>query len=36
VDNQFIDSTVSLFKDKDSEINPYFEKFKTNEFDLLL
>ena len=22
VDNQFIDSTVSLFKDKDSEINP--------------
>ena len=36
VDNQFIDSTVSLFKDKDSEINPYFEKFKTNQFDLLL
>ena len=36
VDNQFIDSTVSLFKDKDSEINPYYEKFKTNEFDLLL
>ena len=36
VGNQFIDSTVSLFKDKDSEINPYYEKFKTNEFDLLL
>ena len=36
VDNQFIDSTVSLFKDKDSEINPYYEKFKTNEFDLLI
>ena len=36
VDNQFIDSTVSLFKDKDSKINPYYEKFKTNEFDLLL
>ena len=36
VDNQFIDSTVSLFKDKDSEINPYYEKFKTNEFDLLV
>ena len=36
VDNQFIDSTVSLFKDKDSEINPYYEKFKTNQFDLLL
>ena len=36
VDNQFIDSTVSLFKDKDSEINPYYEKFKTNQFDFLL
>ena len=25
MDNQFIDSTVSLFKDKNSEINPYLK-----------
>ena len=36
VDNQFIDSTVSLFKDKNSEINPYYDQFKTNQFDLLV
>jgi len=36
VDNKFIDSTVSLFKDKNSEINPYYDQFKTNQFDLLV
>ena len=36
VDNQFIDSTVFLFKDKNSEINPYYDQFKTNQFDLLV
>ena len=36
VDNQFIDSTVSLFKDKNSEINPYYDQFKTNQFNLLV
>ena len=36
VDNQFIDSAVSLFKGKNSEINPYYDQFKTNQFDLLV
>jgi len=36
VDNQFIDSTVSLFEGKNSEINPYYDQFKTNQFDLLV
>ena len=36
VDNQFIDSIVSLFKDKNGEINPYYDQFKTNQFDLLV
>ncbi len=36
VDNQFIDSTVSLFEGKNSEINPYYDQFKTNQFDFLV
>ena len=36
VDNEFIDFTASLLEGKNSEINPYYEKFKTNQFDLLL
>ena len=34
VSNEFIDSTVSLFEGKNSEINPYYEQFKTNQFNL--
>ena len=36
VDNEFIDSAVSLFEGKNSEINPYYEQFKTNQFELLI
>jgi len=36
VDNEFIDFTVSLFEGKDSEINPYYDQFKANQFDLLI
>ena len=36
VDNEFIDSTVSLFEGKNSEINPYYDQFKTNQFELLI
>ena len=34
VSNEFIDSTVSLFEGKNSEINPYYDQFKTNQFNL--
>ena len=36
INNEFIDSTVSLFEGKNSEINPYYDQFKTNQFDLLI
>ena len=36
VDNEFIDSAVSLFEGKNSEINPYYDQFKTNQFELLI
>ncbi len=36
VGNEFIDSTASLFEGKNSEINPYYDKFKTNQFYLLV
>jgi len=36
VDNDFIDATVSLLQGKNSEINPYYDNFKTNQFNLLL
>ena len=36
VSNEFIDSIDSLFKGKNSEINPYYDQFKTNQFDLMI
>ena len=36
VDNDLIDSTVSLLQGKNSEINPYYDNFKTNQFNLLV
>ena len=34
VDEESLDKVLSLLADKDSEINPYFERFKTHEFDV--
>ena len=34
IDENSIDEVLSLLKDKDSEINPYFQSFKTHEFDV--
>ena len=34
VDETSLDKVLSLLKDKDSEINPYFQRFKTHEFDI--
>ncbi len=36
INNEFIDSTSNLLKGKDSEINPYYDQFKTNQFELLI
>ena len=36
LNDELINSTVSLFEGKNSEINPYYDKFKTNQFDLLV
>ena len=36
INNEFIDSTSNLLKGKDSEINPYYDQFKTNQFELLV
>jgi len=33
VDNTSLEKVLSLLKDKESEINPYYERFKTHEFD---
>ncbi len=35
VENDSISTVKSLFEGKDSEINPYYDRFKTNEFNLL-
>ena len=29
-----LDEVLSLLKNKESEINPYFQRFKTHEFDV--
>ncbi len=34
VDETSLDKVLSLLKDKESEINPYFQRFKTHEFDV--
>ena len=34
IDENSLDKVLSLLQDKDSEINPYFERFKTHEFDV--
>ena len=34
VDETSSDEVLSLLKDQESEINPYFQKFKTHEFDV--
>ena len=36
INNEFIDSTSNLLEGKDSEINPYYDQFKTNQFELLV
>ncbi len=34
VDETSLDETMSLLTDKESEINPYFQRFKTHEFNV--
>jgi len=34
IDENSLDKVLSLLNDKDSEINPYFQRFKTHEFDV--
>jgi len=34
VTNENIDKTTKLFEDKNSEINPYFDQFKTHQFNV--
>jgi len=34
IDEISLEKVLSLFEDKESEINPYFQRFKTHEFDL--
>ena len=34
IDENSLDKVLSLLQDKDSEINPYFERFKTHEFNV--
>ena len=34
VDENSKDKVLSLLKDEESEINPYFQRFKTHEFDV--
>ncbi len=34
VDETALDEVLSLLKNKESEINPYFQRFKTHEFDV--
>ena len=34
IDENSLDKVLSLLQDKDSEINPYFQRFKTHEFDI--
>ncbi len=34
VDENSLDEVISLLTNKESEINPYFQKFKTHEFDV--
>ena len=36
VDDKSIETINKLFEGKDSEINPYYEKFKTNELDIYI
>ena len=34
VDENTLDEVLSLLSNKESEINPYFQRFKTHEFDV--
>ena len=34
IDEDSLDKVLSLLTDKESEINPYFQRFKTHEFDV--
>ena len=34
IDEDSLDKVLSLLTDKESEINPYFQRFKTHEFDI--
>ena len=34
VDDQFKDIVLNEFRDKESEINPYYERFKTHQLDI--
>ena len=33
LEDQFVDKFTNILEDKDSEINPYYQRFKTHEFD---
>ena len=33
LDQMFVENFVSVLKDKDSEINPYYQRFKSHEYD---
>ena len=34
IDNTSLEEVLSLLKDKESVINPYYQRFKTHEFDV--
>ena len=34
LNDELINSTISLFEGENSEINPYYDQFRTNQFDL--
>ena len=36
VNNVSVEKINLLFQDKDSDLNPYYQKFKTHEFDIIL
>ena len=36
IEDKQIDNVEKLFKDEDSDINPYYPKFKSHQFDLLI
>ena len=36
LDEKFVESFASLLEDKDSDINPYYQRFKTHEYEYLI